>query len=319
MGGGPRLIAPFLAFAILAYAGPSAAEGQADTLFNEGRDLLEKGRFSEACAKLKESEQLSPAIGTLLNLGYCWEQLGRLKSAMDAYGEAEVMAGSAADAKRSSFAKERFAAVEKRAPKLVIRLTPQSTPDLEVSRNGVSVAKADLEKPIAIDPEDHVVAASAPGFEPWRSAFLVRGEGTTITIIVPPLTRAAPAPAMAGPAGPIVGVRRIAAIGLGAIGLFAAGAGVAAAVSAKSRYDDSASHCDARGCDATGVDLQERAAAQGNFATALVALGIVSTAAGVYLWIVGAPDRQPHDKTAPAPRAASFQIRPTGVSLGGTF
>lgn len=317
MPGASRLLVPLFAFALVAYARPSAAEGppsQADTLFTEGRDLLEKGRYAEACAKLKESEQLAPAIGTLLNLGYCWEQLGRLKSAMDAYGEAEVMAGSAADPKRAAFAKERFVAVEKRAPKLVIRITPQGTQDLEVQRNGAAVAKSELDRPIAIDPDDHVVTATAPGFDAWRSAFLVRGEGSVITVIVPPLVRTAPEPPMSGPVGPIVGVRRVAAIGLGAIGLFAAGAGVAAAVSAKSRYDDASPHCDARGCDPTGVELQERAAAQGNFATALVALGIVSTAAGIYLWVVGAPD-----KRAPAKPSAAIGVRPGGVSFGGSF
>jgi len=58
---------------------------EADTLFAQGRELLERGQYAEACAKLAKSEHLAPAIGTLLNLGYCWEQIQRYRSSMDAY------------------------------------------------------------------------------------------------------------------------------------------------------------------------------------------------------------------------------------------
>src|SRR5687767_13153220 len=64
-----------------ASAQASSSQSQAEPLFNEGRELLEKGRFAEACPKLARSQALAPAVGTLLNLGYCWEQLGKLRSA----------------------------------------------------------------------------------------------------------------------------------------------------------------------------------------------------------------------------------------------
>jgi Flp pilus assembly protein TadD len=115
------------------------AQPQADALFAEGRDLLEKGRFSEACARLARSEELSPAVGTLLNLGYCYEQVGQLRSAMDAYSEADVLATAAGETKRAAFAKERFAAVEPRAPKLDVRVTAPEPPGLEIARNSVAL------------------------------------------------------------------------------------------------------------------------------------------------------------------------------------
>ena len=71
-----------------------------DTLFAEGRELLEKGKYPEAGAKLSRSEELAPAVGTLLNLAYCYEQLGKLRSAMEAYLEAERLANVAGEAKR---------------------------------------------------------------------------------------------------------------------------------------------------------------------------------------------------------------------------
>ena len=100
----------------------SPLQQQADTLFAEGRELLEKGKFPEACAKLARSAELSAAVGTLTNLGYCNEQIGKLRSAMNAYAEAETLATAVGDTKRAAFARERLAAVEPKAPKLVLRL-----------------------------------------------------------------------------------------------------------------------------------------------------------------------------------------------------
>jgi tetratricopeptide (TPR) repeat protein len=283
-----------------AFAEPATSQPQADALFAEGRDLLEKGRFPEACAKLARSEELSPAVGTLLNLGYCYEQVGKLRSAMDAYAEAETLATAAGEAKRASFAKERFAAVEPRTPRLIVRVVPPEAPGLEVKRNGTT--------------QDYVVTATAPRHVPWRGAIIVRGEGAVVTLIVPPLdyAAAAAAPAAAPEPSPLTH-RRLAALGLGALGALAIGGGIGVGLAAKSRHDDAGPHCDATGCDETGVQIQHGAAVQGNVATALVGFGLLSAAAGVYLWIVGAPEE------SPASRAVRVGVSPLGPAVGGRF
>jgi tetratricopeptide (TPR) repeat protein len=292
-------------------ASGTSSQPQADTLFAEGRDLLEKGKYPEACAKLARSEELAPAVGTLLNLAYCYEQLGKLRSAMDAYGEAERLANVAGEAKRAAFAKERYAAVEPRAPKLVVRVVPPEAPGLEIKRNGTPFAKTDLDRPIAVDPQDYLISASAPGYVAWKGAIIVRGEAAVVTVVVPPLEAITTAPVVA-PTSPI-GIRRIAALGLGAVSALALGAGIGAGLAAKSRYDDSRSHCDATGCDETGASIQRRAVDQGNLATVLIALGVLTGAGGIYLWIVGAPGEKP------APRSVRLDVSPSGTGLGGRF
>ncbi|MBX3190186.1 MAG: hypothetical protein KF819_24375 [Labilithrix sp.] len=291
-------------------ADPPPAQKEADALFAEGRELLEKGRYVDACPKLKRSAELSAAVGTLTNLGYCWEQLGRLRSAMDAYGEAEVLASATGDPKRAAFARERLTAIESRAPKLVIRLAPPATADIEITRNGATVPRSELDHPVPVDPEDYVIAASAPGHETWRGAIMVRGDGATVTVIVPPL---ASARSVALPPPSPIGARRIAALTLGGAALVTLGAGLATALSAKARYDDAAPHCDDRGCDEIGASLQGRAVVQGNVATALVGFGIASAAAGIYLWIVGAPEL----RVQPGRAKARVDVSPLGI--GGTF
>lgn len=300
-----RAIRPALVAAVL-FSVPVAARAdntqqQADALFNEGRELLEKGRYADACAKLRESQQLAPAIGTLLNLGYCWEQLGRMKSAMEAYGEAEVIAASAADNKRIAVAKERYAAAEKKAPKLVVRIAPQSTPDLAITRNGIAMVKSDFDRPVPVDPEDYVIVANAPGYQPWRGAVIVRGDGATTTLFVPVLaSMSAVGAAPVAPGTTTFTTKRVLGLALGGAGLVALGASLGSAMGAKSRFDDSAGHCDDRGCDPTGVAIQDGASTQGNIATFVFAVGLAAIGGGIYLWITGAP-KSPDASTAVTP------------------
>jgi hypothetical protein len=216
---------------------------------------------------------------------------------MSAYSEAEVMSKTAADAKRAAFARERIAAVEPKAMKVVIRVVPPEPPGLEITRNGAVVPKSDWGQPIPIDPEEVVVAAHAPGRDPWKGVVMAKGPGAIVTVFVPPLADAH-AGGGASPSDPAthepstdahagLGARRVGAIGLGVGAALAIGAGVAFGFAAKARYDDTKDRCDDAGCDDRALDIQRSAVAQGNVATALIGLGVVLAGAGVYLWLTG--------------------------------
>src|SRR5262245_28423128 len=67
-----------------------AARGEAqppsaDAAFEAGRAAMESGDFSTACQHFAESLRLEPAVGTQLNLGECYERLGRYASALHAF------------------------------------------------------------------------------------------------------------------------------------------------------------------------------------------------------------------------------------------
>jgi tetratricopeptide (TPR) repeat protein len=278
-----------LVIAGFAWASPGYAGSEADALFRDGRDLLEKGRWLEACEKLQKSEKLAPAVGTLLNLGYCWEQLGRTRSAMDAYAEAEILASEAGDAKSATFARERFTAVEAKVMRLMIRVEKDSTPGLEIARNGQPVPKTDWGKPIAVDQEDFIVTAVAPGYVAWKGVVAAKGEAAVVTLVVPPLEKVSAVLAKDPIAG--LGTKRMAALGVGAGALVAFGAGTALALSAKSRHDDAEPLCDPSGCDPAGSRIKSSAVDQGNVATVLFAAGFVCLGTAVYLWLSGGPER----------------------------
>jgi hypothetical protein len=292
--------------ASVVWAAPARADGEADVLFREGRELLEKGRWGEACEKLQKSEKLAAAVGTLLNLGFCWEQLGRMRSAMDAYAEAEILASNAGDAKSATFARERFTAVEPRVMKLVIRVERESTGGLQVTRNGQPVPKTDWGKPIAVDPEDFVVTASAPGHRTWRGVVTGKGDAAVVTLVVPALAKAQPESGQDPISG--LGLRRAVAVGLGGASLVAFGAGTALGLSAKSRHDDASALCDASGCDETGARIKSSAFDQGTVATVLVVAGVACLGTAVYLWLTGTPERA-------EPAAWRRRITPVGIGV----
>src|SRR5687767_15052938 len=56
----------------------------ADAAFQEGRALMASGDLAAACARFEDSRRHEPAVGTELNLGECYERLGRLASAQRA-------------------------------------------------------------------------------------------------------------------------------------------------------------------------------------------------------------------------------------------
>ena len=64
----------------------------AETLFNEGRALLEKKDFDAACPKFLESQRIDPNTATALNLAHCYEKAGKTASAWGAFREAAALA-----------------------------------------------------------------------------------------------------------------------------------------------------------------------------------------------------------------------------------
>src|SRR4051812_48607669 len=60
---------------------PVAEEAQQQ--FIAGREAVKKGELARAVALFKGSQELHPAVGTLLNLARVEEQLGRVASALE--------------------------------------------------------------------------------------------------------------------------------------------------------------------------------------------------------------------------------------------
>jgi hypothetical protein len=273
----------------------------AEALFDEGKRLMEGGRFDEACPKLAVSIRLDVGLGAMLYLAECHVHLGRTASAWGQFREAAALAANRHDA-REGLARERAAQLEPHLSRLVVAVSGAGASPVVVRRDGELLDPAIWATPVPVDPGVHTVEASAPGKIPFRAEVTVGADGATSTVAVPPLedppSLELHAPAASPPVveptervsppapRPPFGVQRAAS--LGALGLGVAGMilGTYWSLEAKSLLDESNDgHCRGNLCDATGVQARHDAGQDADFATAAFSVGGVALAAGAVLWL----------------------------------
>jgi hypothetical protein len=327
----PRVLLPLLV--ILALGSRALAQqdaekkATADALFDEAKALLAAGQTDKACAKLEASEAVLVQLGTRLNLGDCWEKIGRLASAWAEFRGAVALASKAGD-RREPYARDRAAALEPRLARLTIKAAPAL--ELRVTRDQIVVLPALLDTPVPVDPGKHVVVATAPGHKTWQTTVEITKEGQTLTVEIPALEVQPEAPVVgaAAPASPEEArrTRLYIAMGVGAAGVVALGVGTVFSLGAKSSWDDSRSHCNALNeCDDTGFSQVGDAQSKGTLATVLIGAGVAAVAAGAVLYFTAPQVEEPEPASAPASQPTALRLVPvlgggvTGLSLGGRF
>ena len=294
-----------LCFSSVRARAESGDSAMAQSLFDQGKELLAAGHVAEACPKLEESQRLEPRSGTLINLASCYERAGRLASAWSTYLEAATASKASGNAERETVARERAAALAPRLSKLIIAVAPalKGLPGLEIRRDGVVVGEPAWGVALPSDSGAHEVVAHAPGHEPFQAKVSVVGEAQTATVNVPELALSSPSvtPAGAGAGPPTgeaspttrsgLGGARVAALVTGSVGIVALGVGTAFGIASKSKHDEAAKYCSGAACvDDRGVIAGNAAQSDGNISTVLMIAGGVAFATGVTLWLT-APSR----------------------------
>jgi len=318
---------------------PHAAQAQsaeAEVLFREGRKLIKAGRVEAGCDKLDASERLESSVGTLLNLGDCREQLGKLASAWAAFRKAEASAKrSGRDDKRQREARRRAAALEPKLSNLVIAV-PQRVEGLVIRRDDEVIDPAVWNTAIPLDEDTYTILAEAPGYKPWRSEVPVgRFRRHVVTVprleklpvavepaappTAPPPVVTAPPPTIAAmpvrePRGAGTWTRtRELAVGVGLVGAGLLGGGIYYGLRARDLQEQSDAICPLALCDdADGLRLNDDAQDAARNANILYVAGGVAAAASVVTWLLGAPDEE--RRVRPALSGGSV-----GISYGGTF
>ena len=165
---------------------PSVSEQMlAQSLFEEGRQLMEHGKYAEACPKLAESQRLDPGGGTLLNLAICHEKEGRLGSAYLDMKSALAQAVKDGRKDRETIANEHLAVLGARVPRLAVHVVRED-PGLDVKVDGTTLRKPAWDLLTVVDPGPHAIDASAPGKAPFRQTITL-AESEQRTVQVPPL------------------------------------------------------------------------------------------------------------------------------------
>lgn len=307
---------------LLALAGTARAQESADKLFDEGRDLMTKGRASEACPKFEKSQELDPGRGTLINLAACYEAVGKLVKALSTYQEVAKEAGPAGDKPRLQVSNERIAALQARIPHLAIDVGTAPREDgFAVTVAGELVPPAQYGD-VLVDPGHLEVTALAPGYDRYQTT-IDTADGMHDRVTIPPLVKPKVATVIV-PETTIVEherhrdrTRTIIALGAGGVGLVAFGGSIALSLSAKKSYDNALKNdCndDASMCNQAGLTATQSARSKGNLATIIGGVGLAAIAGGVVLYFT-APTVETQ-RTALVPQVSADGA---GLAVIGSF
>ena len=295
---------------------------RAEVRFHAGERLFDDKQYEAACAAFDESERLDPQLGTLLNLAFCQEQLGKTATAWHEYSVGAVWAEQRGQHDRQTWALRRATEVGRRVPIVVLDLPP-GVEGYTIELDGGAVAPSTWGTPLSVDPGAHIVRISARGHRARQLALTIPEGPITQSLAIPKLqvrteaSAALPAeeltpdePARTGSGRTILGLA-----GIG-IGVAAVGVGSYFGVRTFSKKSDASSHCVGAQCDATGVMLQDDAHRSATASTVLFGVGAAAVGLGVLLvW------------TAPSAKTAAVRARVqpllgpgvAGLGLGGSW
>jgi hypothetical protein len=179
------------ALAVLCMSPAPAQAADAEALIKEGKALLADKKIDEACQKFEEAQKASPGPAALIELGLCHEKQGKLATAWAELVDAEADARKIGRADLESRARGNNRALEPKLPRVTINAA--KTPGLEIAIDGQKVDPGALGKGRPVDPGEHKITASAPGYKPWEtSVSLKTAERKSVSV-----------PALEAGAGPV--------------------------------------------------------------------------------------------------------------------
>lgn len=317
------LLASASAFSLPSFAQeePSSSDvAAARALGQEGVKLADAGNCAEAIDKLARAEKLFHAPTTLERLGECQVQVGKIVDGSENLNKVarETLPPNAPSA--FVFAQERarkiLAEAKPKIAKLKIAVAAPPDAQMSVKVDGEHVPVANLNTNRPIDPGEHVVEVSAPGYK-TASGKVTLPEGGSDSIALTleidpnaPKVVASPTPATTTePKGDKAttseGSSRVpayAALGLGVVGI---GVGTVFGILASGKKSDLETACPNSVCPPGEQDTIDSGKTLGTVSTVGFIVGAVGLVAGTYLFLTSGPKSR-----AAAPK-------PTWIGLGG--
>jgi hypothetical protein len=294
--------------------GPDPAA--AADLFHEGREAMSTHSYVVACGKFAESQRLDPRVGTLINLALCEEALGLVATARQHWEQATDLAQATGDT-RVAYTTERLGIMDRRVPRLIVRLGTSAPPGTVVHRDDVELGAASLGVWLPVDPGKHTVFAGAGHHADGPVTMVELREGESKEVVVetgdllqdaipsPVVTVPTMAPAL-GAEHPLATMRRV-ALATSVAGVVGLGVGSYFGLQAIAHANGSPGVCHGQVCDAQGATVRRGAIQSADEATVAFVVGGALVAAGIAMWIL-----------APAPSALepSIGVVPGVVGLG---
>jgi tetratricopeptide (TPR) repeat protein len=306
----------------------------AESLFDEGRQLLSQGQYERACKRFEQSQEIDPGVGTLLYLGDCYERSGRAASAWAIFREASSAALAAGQGDRSRIADERARKLSVSLSKIVL-LVPQEdrVTGFELLLDGRVLSSALFGVPFPVDAGQHELTARSPGRSTWSNVVEIKPNGDYRNVQIPPLAGAGPVltpydtvPATAakptvapgtytadpglsaerGGGTPGRHPDRAPAYLLGGAGVLALGVGVVFGLRAADKDSDAKVGCPSGCLTREAADLNASARSAALIANISYGVGVAALATGAYLFFSSGSA----DSASGAERPASGAERP---------
>jgi hypothetical protein len=302
MNRGP-VLASALVLVTFSWATQTRAQGRdraaAMQHFRDALALKDADDCARALPLFQESARLDKQAKTLIQLADCEERLGKWTDALRDWRDARDQASLGSDPvseRQHEVAEQRMHALDAKLPRLTIALAQKSPANTRVARDGVQLGVVSLNRPLPLDPGEHLVVAEAPGHaaREWRLV-LAPGEHETLEVILAakqveaPRQRVAPiaptrkqVPNRTEPPRP-GNWQRIAGLALGAAGGVSGTVAGALWLSAWAKHDQAVDRCDPD-CGPDARARQDEAVERVDLARILGIAGAVAVGAGFVMF-----------------------------------
>ncbi len=310
---------------------PAERVAAAKTLFDQAQQLMDQKKYAQACSKFQASNDQVARVGTLLNLGDCYEKNGQNASAWGAYVDAITLGRRQGHPEYEDYAKRKVASLEPGLLRVTVNVPPEvRVPGMTIKRDGkVLLAEGAWGAPLPMDPGQHTFEVTAPTKKTETlHVTVLPGKNAEVTV-----AKLEDAPVQ-GPKVVTHVVQQVVEVqgfwttqriigtvvaGVGALTM--AGGGIFGGVAA-STWNDAKTKCGPSfpTCpfDSNAPQLGDQANAYATTSTVLLIAGGAAVAAGAAVFLTGAP---PHTEEGQTPDQAAVYVAPTlgGVMAFGVF
>jgi hypothetical protein len=174
---------------------PTADEARAEALFQQAREKATRRDFAAACPLFEQSYRIAGGGGTAQNLATCYEDLGKLALAYNAFLELRRVSLEAGRQDRVKLADEHLAKLEPRLSRLAIRAPDgPRLEELEVAIDGDVYGERAWEAGLVLDVGPHRIRVSAKGKKSLELNKTITREGVRETLALPQLEDAVKVP-----------------------------------------------------------------------------------------------------------------------------
>jgi hypothetical protein len=170
----------------------------------------------------------------------------------------------------------------------VVRVSAERAPNLVVMVDGKALGEGSWGAALPMDPGEHSVEASAPGWQPWAGRVRVEAGPSVVEVAVPALELA---PALPPPVEEKKdwSTQRYVALAVGTAGVVGLAAGGGFGIAAIARNNASMTGClpeDPRQCNKTGYAARREAGTLADASTATLSVGGALVVAGVLVFVM---------------------------------